>query len=257
MVADSAISFYDKQGNLGVRNREEWKKLLWVGKVAAGVSYWGSIGEITRRRFDEWLDEAIRVGDFHDLPSLAAYLAGVLNTAAKNQPVQRPMGVHVAGFHDWEDHVRRPMFFHVHNGDGQIAWAQAVDANGNISLHPTYQWGPRTLFAPHRDLPTVGAPVDLEVARLGSGWITSNGDFTTYSVIAGKLMETCAILRAIPNVHVPRDPTKIGSKVAVLNLILQTVISIHKLSSLSKGIGGKISVLGIGPNGKYVGSKLN
>lgn len=254
MVADSAISFYDNNGNLSAKNRVEWRKLIWVGKIAAGVSYWGSIGEITRKRFDEWIEDVVKNGMFADLPSLAAYMASALNVATKNRPISRPMGLHIAGFHDWDDHIRRPVFFHVHNGDGHIEWIQKIDAQGKIELHPAYRWGPRKLFAAHRDLPTIGVAVPSEMDRLGKGWITSNGDFTTYSVIARKLMETCDILRTIPNVHIPRDSTKVGSRVALLALMMRTVMSIHKLSSLSKGIGGEISTLGIGPNGKYVGS---
>jgi hypothetical protein len=89
---------------------------------------------------------------------------------------------------------------------------------------------------------------------LQTGWITRNGNFATYLVISQGLEEICAMLRMIPGVNVPREPASLGGRVAYLTLLMRTIIRIHRMSSLSKGIGGEVSTLGIGPAGRYVGN---
>lgn len=258
MVADSAISMPDGRGGLTTVDKVEWRKLIWSARVAAGISYWGSIGDVIARneRFDEWIEWRIANGEYHDLPSLADYLVTELNRAAGGRPTPRPMGLHVAGFHAWADGTRRPVFYHIHNGHGgAIRWQETRDAAGRLTAAtPIQEWDPRGLFARNDDLPGRHEPVPEAVARLNRGWITRNGDFATYLVISGGLEGICGRLRLLPGVQVPREPTTLGARVAFLTLILETVIRIHKMSSLSKGIGGAVSTLSIGPDGRYVGA---
>lgn len=117
MAADSSISIL-KRGKVLSVNREYWKKLIKVDRIAAGISYWGTIGLITQDRFDEWLEHKIASGSFTDLLSFANYLAKELNDAAGDKLMRQnqPAGIHVAGMHEWEDGKLRPTFYHVHNG---------------------------------------------------------------------------------------------------------------------------------------------
>jgi hypothetical protein len=122
MAADSAIS--KKRGaKIVTVDLTGWKKILRVPKIHAAVGYWGEIGRIhSDRRFDEWLENEIQRAEYSDLPSFAAALANILNNACHNRPLadDQCAGLHVAGFHTWEDAIYRPFFFHVHNGDGHI-----------------------------------------------------------------------------------------------------------------------------------------
>ncbi len=194
MVADSAISMPDQNGVLTAVERIEWRKLLWAPRVGAGVSYWGRIGLITLDRFDEWLDCRIANGNYaNNLPAFVAFLANELNQAVGNLPAGEPLGLHVAGFHDWSDGQRRPTFYHIHNGHGHMAQTVQQNPAGQItSVEYQMQWEQRTLFHAHRDLPTIEEEVPAALARLQSGWITRNGNFATYLVISQGLEQICA-----------------------------------------------------------------
>jgi hypothetical protein len=120
-------------------------------------------GKITGKRFDHWLHDKIRVGDYHDLPSFADYLANELNKAAGKKPLrnQQQVGIHVAGYHRWPDDVRRPTFYHVHNGHGHSEFEhQWHMVKGKPQLRSTsqkYVLSPRELFSRHDD---VGQPLE-------------------------------------------------------------------------------------------------
>jgi len=117
MVTDSAISKL-VNGHIRTIDQQQWAKLLKVQRIGAAVSYWGSIGYITSARFDHWLDRKIREGNYTDMPSFADYLANAINQACHQLPIAEPVGIHVAGYNVWADEVRRPTFYHVHNGHG-------------------------------------------------------------------------------------------------------------------------------------------
>lgn len=255
MVADSAISYYNTKGELEP-SEVRWRKLLWSERVAAGVSYWGSIGEITLVDFDEWLEWRIQNGAYSDLLSFADYLTRELNSAAKGYPITRPAGLHVSGYHLWADGVRRPVFIHIHNGHGHIDMRPTLASQETIiALDPAFVWAPRKLFEAHRDLPDPGNLLEAEIARLEKGWITSNGDFRTFPLVFSGMQRILENLRLIHGVSIPRAPAGVGSRVGLLNLVIKTIIDIHRMSSLSKAIGGKSSSLGIGPMGRYVGGE--
>jgi hypothetical protein len=250
MVTDSAISRL-RRGRLETVDQQQWKKLFKVESIRAGISYWGSIGYINSR-FDDWLEQKIKNGPYRDLPSLADYLATEMNKAVNNKPIPAPAGVHVAGFHRWSDGNRRPTFFHVHNGHGQIGWGASI-TNGKIVLtRPTYQGEPRHCFARHNDFPNEKKTVEENLGMLDTGYLTRNGDYSAYIVISAAIGAACSYLNNFPNVSIPRASMNIGVRVGFLKLLMETVIDIYKCSSMPEVIGGKVLTLGITPNGTYL-----
>jgi hypothetical protein len=131
MAADSAISFMTPKGTIRV-NAKRWKKLLKIPKITAAISYWGFVGSITQMEFDRYLDRLIeRESAYEDLPTFADYLATSLNASSKDVPLSRghEVGIHVAGYHPWDDGISRPHFFHVHNGHGEYQTRITHDLN--------------------------------------------------------------------------------------------------------------------------------
>jgi hypothetical protein len=58
MAADSAITRLS-HGRIIEIDQQGGRKLLRVPRVNAAVSYWGSIGAVTRVQFDNWLQRVI------------------------------------------------------------------------------------------------------------------------------------------------------------------------------------------------------
>lgn len=223
-------------------------------RIHAGISYWGSIGYITpRERFDKWLERKIKNGAYTDLPSLANYLATEMNKAASDKPIPDPSGLHVAGIHRWSDGNPRPTLFHVHNGHGQMHWKQEFStANGQpilLRTQLTYEGEPRRLFVKHNDFPREEASLENNLLALDTGYITRNGSYSEYIVIAQGIDVICRYLNTFPNVSVPRKSNSIGVRVGFLKLVMETVINIYKCSSMPEIIGGKVSTLGIKSDG--------
>ena len=257
MVTDSAISMR-RRGRIETVDQQHWKKLLKVERIKAGISYWGSIGYITRNargKFDEWLERRIENGPYTDLPSLADYLAKEMNKATGGRPIPDPTGVHVAGFHPWSDGTQRPTFFHVHNGHGELGWTQQVSTtNGEqILFKPTYEPAePRRLFERHNDFPKEDRNLADNLLLLNNGYITRNGDYSAYIVISEAIGVACNYLNTFQNVSIPRKSDDIGVRVGFLKLVMETVINIYKCSSLPRVIGGKVHTLGIKSDGTYL-----
>lgn len=259
MVADSAISFLNPKTGEIETHQKDWLKLLKVPRIHAAVSYWGNIGAVSRAQaFDEWLAERIKTNAYDDLPSLAHYLASELNSACQNKPLPNGnyVGVHVSGYHPWQDDVNRPMFFHVHNGDMHIAINYETANKGGqqviIGISHKLVAKPRKLFEAHLDYPSANRSLADNVSGLDSGYITRNGDYFPYLLIADGLEFTRQTLR-VAGVTLPRDPERLGSRLGYLSLIMQTVIGIYGRSSLAKIVGGHVTALGITPDARYVG----
>jgi hypothetical protein len=130
MAADSAVSILIN-GRISTRDQKRWKKLLKVPRIEAAISYWGSVGLITRVRFDEWLKSKIQNGNYNDLRSFADYLAEEMNKSAGGRPLKdkQPAGIHVAGFQQWPDGARRSTFYHIHNGHGRCHHSASMNAD--------------------------------------------------------------------------------------------------------------------------------
>lgn len=258
MTADSAISFLAKNGEIRTRNQPQWKKLLAVSHIRAGVSYWGNIGQIVRERFDGWLERKIAKREcYSDVRSLANYLAEQMNAAAGGKPIAHPAGVHVAGFQTWTDGILRPTFYHVHNGDSTIVTRHGHTANGKVvTTEFVDNTTPRTLFFRYNDFSDENPNASDQIALLADATkihLTSNGDYYPFQIIAGGLKEIFDRLNTIPKVAIPRDPTKLGSHVRLVRTLMDITVSIYKCSTMSQTIGGKIRVLGIPSQGAYLG----
>jgi hypothetical protein len=256
IAADSAITKIDAKGRIVEVDQPGWLKVLKAPKVRAAVGYWGMIGKIYGGRFDEWLKKVIEQATYSDLPSLAAALADSLNKACKHQPLADDgcAGVHVAGFHTWDDGERRPFFFHVHNGPGQFQirhvgqplpppWGQNL-----IEVRRQWVGGPRTLFQPHQDFPSENASLDENTRTLTRRYMTRNGDFFYYSVVWEALERSFNYLNLIPNFSIPRNDT-LGARRGLLHAALETTVRIYRCSNQSNIVGGKVVSVAIGQDG--------
>jgi hypothetical protein len=263
MAADSAISYFEPNGNIQHVDHKGWKKLLWVSRIGAGVSYWGFVGKVTSQRFDEWLDYRIRSHNYHDLRSLADFLAEELNTKCRNQPLEPNVcvGIHVAGFLPWSDGVIRPTFFHVHNGHGHIEYSGAIAVpargiNGQpiqrlLPTNPKWAWQPRGLFQVNDDFPDHNRTLAVNLNIYNSGpYLTRNGDIGHYILIGDALREVSSSANAVPGLRIPSDPTQLGPRVGFLKMEIETTAMFYRCSTLSRVIGGKVSTLGIYPDNR-------
>lgn len=253
MAADSAITFI-RQGRIQEANRANWKKLLRVPRITAAVSYWGMIGAVTTVQFDLWLQRVIGAGNYTDLHSFADHLVDNLNAACHNRLLsdQHHVGLHVAGYAEWPDGVRRPMFIHVHNGHGHMNYRFESDEERQlIAVHPSWVQGPRTLFEKHQDFPRGDKTVEENIESLRNGYITRNGDYSIYALIWGRVEEAMFLINKIPGVSIPRSPTSLRSRKGLLHVAMETIISIYRCSSLSPTIGGTVSSLGVASD-RYV-----
>lgn len=256
MAADSAITYRDKQGRLTQKAQENWLKLLKVPSVKAAVSYWGSIG-VVNERFDHWLQNLIRTRTYHDVSTLADCIASELNQACGDRPLSgnNCVGVHVAGHAPWSDGVCRPVFFHVHNGHGGFIINKTVEERNGQSyitkLTPKFQAEPRKLFAKHQDFPNLECSLDKNLESLRNGYITRNGDYLKYSIIAEQLSHTFACLNLISGFSIPRDSSNLQSRLGYLLIMLDITISIYSCSTTGKTIGRPVVGLGIRRDGSY------
>jgi len=251
MAADSAITTI--RGRVIEVDEHGWLKLIRVPSIKAAVSYWGMVGAVSKRmQFDQWLRRVIDSKNYSDLPSFADHLVNSLNEACKHKPLpdKHDMGIHVAGYHDWDDGVRRPYFYHVHNGHGRYGVMHVPDTQGSISVViPKWQSDPRKLFEKHLDFPNESRTLEANLMLLQYGYITRNGDFFIYSVIWEKLSEAFDYINKIPNVSIPRDSSNLGSRKGLLHTILETIIRLYRCSNQSRIVGGTVSSLAISPKG--------
>lgn len=251
MAADSAITKLSR-GIIVEVDQQGWRKLLPVPKINAAISYWGSIGAVTRIQFDNWLQSVIDTENYDDLESFADKVAYALNTACRNRPLANgnDVGIHVAGYSQWFDGVRRPVFYHVHNGHGKFTANEIKDEKGRItSVNPEWQSEPRGLFEVHQDFPFLAKSIDENVAILHNGYITRNGAFFIYAVLWHHMQYALQYINLIPNVSLPRDMTDLNSRKGFLHTMLEMMIRFYRCSNQSRIIGGTVASLGIGPNG--------
>jgi hypothetical protein len=288
MVADSAISQIDPLTKTPKDVDKQWHKLLRVQRIKAAISYWGEVGRVEPyRRFDEWLNDWIGSACYADLPSFAEALAAYLNQACKGQPLgeAQMVGIHVAGISPWGDGEPRPMFFHVHNGHASIELtvktpdsALVLSAGTSVyrvpipsgSMNPpeindlllaAQQPGakldynrraePRKLFEAHCDFPDPKLTIEENLKCLANGYLTRNGDYAPFVLIAGAMDLVRIGLNTVPGVSIPRKPSEIGARIGYLHLLMQTVIRTYHCSTMNRIIGGSISSLGITRSGTY------
>lgn len=251
MAADSAITRLSG-GRIVEVDQQGWRKLLRVPRINAAVSYWGTIGAVTQVQFDNWLQNVIDTENYDDLDTFAERLANALNTACHNHPLPNgnDMGIHVAGYSQWSDGVRRPVFYHVHNGHGTFRISEMKDEKGQItSVMPEWQSDPRKLFEVHHDFPFPTKSIDENISILHNGYITRNGAFFIYAVLWHHMQYALNYINLVPNVSLPRDMTSLSSRKGFLHTILEMIIQLYRCSNQSQIIGGTVTSLGIGVNG--------
>ncbi len=252
MAVDSAITKLSADGKIIEIDQQGWSKLLRVPSIKVAISYWGMIGAVTQVQFDHWLQRVIDSENYTDLESFADHLVNALNNACHNKPLaeRQPVGIHVAGYHTWSDGIIRPMFFHVHNGHLTTDIQYEKDEEGNIiAIHPKPIADPRKLFEKHWDFPKRSMSINENLAILEHGYITRNGDYFLYAVISTYIQHALQYINLIPNVSMPRDPSKLNSRKGFLHTILETMVRLYRCSNRSQIIGGTVSSLGIGPEG--------
>ncbi len=110
---------------------------------------------------------------------------------------------------------------------------------------------PRETFVAHRDLPNPDLSFEENRRRLSAGYLTRNGDYGPYVLIAGALDMARIGLNTLPDVSIPRDPEQVGARLGYLNAVMQTVLRIYGCSKIPQTIGQKICLLGISANGTY------
>lgn len=255
MVADSAITFQRTDGSFEQRE-VEWTKLFQVPSIRAGVSYWGCIGKVTARRFDEWLKERLDKTDkYSDVHTLADYLVAELNAACHHRPLglNQCVGLHVAGFAEWTDGQQRAYFYHVHNGHGHTEVENHRNPATGVITRVSYRWvaESRKLFERHQDFPKPTSTLQDNLATLAGGYFTQNGDYFIYTQLDAYLNCLFGYVNLVDGCRIPRDLSKIGPRMAVLKLKLETVIQIYRCSTLHRIIGGDVKCLSISPTGLF------
>ncbi len=247
MAADSAITKMHN-GKIIDIDQQRMTKILKVPKIGAAISFWGVIGAVTKTPFDQWLQGVINTGNYNDLESFADILAVALNDSCNGNPLKsgEEVGIHVAGYAPWEDKKLRPFFYHIHNGHGQFIPEHEIDNNGRLlAVRTKWDSDARKLFEKHQDFPSLNKSLVENINILERGYITRNGAFFIYAVLAGKMQEALNYINLMPNVSIPRDPTNLASRKGFLHIILEMIIKLYRCSNQSKIIGGTVTSLGI------------
>jgi len=256
MAADSAV--VKMQGGRVVESSATGlRKLTRVPSIDAGCSCWGMIGAVTPppQQFDLWLQGVIDARRYVDLRTFAERVATELNAQYGGVPLAEgcEVGVHIAGYYPWSDGVRRPCFYHVHNGHGQYRIARRLEQSpvGPPTLRVEAHWesGPRELFSAHLDFPAADVPLEQNLAALDHGYITRNGSFLVYALLWQHLERALKEVNATSDIRLPRDRDSIPSRVAFLKVILETMVKLHGCSTQSRIVAGDVHTLGIGPDG--------
>ena len=258
MAADSAITRYFK-GKVVEVDQQGWSKLLHVPSISAGISYWGMIGALTPTQFDTWLRRVIKSGSYSDLPSFADCLADALNHACHGKPLAegQDVGIHVAGYSEWSDGVKRPVFFHVHNGNARMLVHNKKDEGGRVvAVHREWVSEPRKLFEKHQDFPMRAISLEENLAFLQRGYLTRNGQYFLYAIISEHLSQAFKYINLIPKVSIPGDPSRLGSRKGFLHTMLDIMIQIYRCSNQWRTVGGTVTSLAIGPGGRLPSPRL-
>jgi hypothetical protein len=227
MAADSAVTATvpAPQGGITDRVLHGAKKLQMVPHLQAGISCWG-MGTISGTPTDIWVQDFIRraQGSTADLQAFAQTLVQELNNIF---PPRSPSGgFHIAGY-VLAGGIRLPAFYHVHNGVSQYY------ANINPDI-----------FNANLDMPARNYPP-------GQFGITRNGDFRLYAEFFNYLLRFINNLPTQPQfagIQIP-SPNDLYTDAKLLRLQIQFVAGLYDVSNLVPGIGGSVSILGIGPNG--------
>jgi len=293
MAADSLITKTYPKSAKRPNEYVQWEKIVRVPRIKAAVSYWGEIGLISgQERFDRWLKEQIDRAEYRDLPTFAAVLADLLNSACNGKPAAKPIGIHVTGIHAGaSDPI--PSIIHVHNGHSHIRMiakqqvsefalsnnplqVTSLSAGTSVYVFPTgipeipkmvdflraTQFAgarsvfepedePRTLFKPYQDFPDCRLSRDQNLQILKNGFLTRNGDYAPFTIIAGALDMARVGLNSFPGISFPKHPGNLDARITYLRFLMETLLKVQSNSSMERRIGGTIRCLGIRRTGTY------
>ncbi|MFA5263341.1 MAG: hypothetical protein WC378_05905 [Opitutaceae bacterium] len=287
MVADSMIAYPNLiTGDLGT-HRDYQQKLFKISRIVAGASYWGSIGHVIRdttfKTFAEWFRAYISVSNPRNLKQFAEDLADNLNSECKQQPLPQnaSMGVHVAGYQQWNDGILRPTLYHVHNGPLHTEWTNPEvpnlmgrDPTGRCILGDVasagadettrrrlldgrilgrVKIGPRGLLEAHLDFPREQQTIAENEAVLTRGYVTTNGDYFRFSVRAQRDEISKLRIEDLPEIEEPPDANRsTDSLLQVIHTQAKTLIDKMRFEKPPATFGGRLWTLGINANG-YTG----
>jgi hypothetical protein len=227
MAADSAVTSTVPVPGGGTTHRvlHGVRKIQMITHLQAGIPCW-LMGTINATPTDIWIQDFIAryQAATPDLPTFANLLAQELNNIF---PPRSPnSGFHVAGYVTMPA-GNQPAFYHVHNGASQYYPGINPDIfNANLDVPP--QVYPPGLFR-----------------------ITSNGDYRLYAEFFGYLYTFFNNIPANPSLAGVQisSPDDLFTHAKLLRLQIQFVSGLYDVSNLVPGIGGPITILGIGPNG--------
>jgi hypothetical protein len=228
MVADSAVTFSEK---LPPKKTVHYvlsgaRKLQAVPYLSAGVSMWG-LGSIpiadAEVSTDVWLGDFIeRHSAINSLNDFAAVLARELQDHLKH--IRQPLGFHLAGYVE-VGNKRLPTFYHVRNVDG------------------TFKHYEHHEFIPGQDVPP------REFSQ-GEAYITRNGDYGPYVLLAEVVRNALPQIEAVAGLTIPYP--SLEGRIAYHSAWVKFVSELYASSGLLRTIGGSILSLGVHPDGQIV-----
>lgn len=227
MAADSAVTFSVPLPGGGTTYRvlHGAKKLQPIHHINAGISCWGK-GSINGMDTDIWIEDLIQRSQSvtTNLHLFASYLESELNSIFP--PNSPSLGFHVAGFLQ-NGSATFPALYHVHNGPSQYF----PNINPNI-------------FNANLDNPP-------QPYHKGKFNITRNGDYNFYAQFFNYFfgfLQNFSLQPQLSGITIP-SPDNLYSCAKLLRLQIQTIAGLYDVSNLVPGIGGPITIMGIGPNG--------
>src|SRR5258706_2019567 len=228
MVADSAVTFTEilPDGSQFHHVLNGAQKLQAIPYLKAGISVWG-LGSIPTQNgnlsTDVWINDFIsRHSQVSALSDFADRLAQELQESLGEEQVS--VGFHLAGFVEVENQ-NLPTFYHVRNVDGTFA---------NYEFHE---------FIVGQDFPP------RELAD-NESYITRNGDYGTYAVLATAVHNALPIIQRGVGLNIPHQ--SLQGRIAYHSAWIKFVSELYASSGLLRTIGGSISALGIYPDGQII-----
>jgi hypothetical protein len=228
MVADSAVTLTEilPNGNQFSHVLNGAQKLQAIPYLKAGISVWG-LGNIPTQNgnlsTDVWINDFTeRHSQIVTLSEFADCLVQELQESVGDY--QSPVGFHLAGFVNIENQ-NLPTFYHVRNVDGTFA---------HYDFHE---------FIVGQDYP----PRALAENEM---YITRNGDYGTYAVLATAVQRALPIIQNGIGINIPHP--SLQGRIAYHSAWIKFVSELYASSGLLRTIGGNISALGIYPDGQII-----
>jgi len=228
MVADSAVTFTETlpDGSQFPHVLNGAQKLQAIPYLGAGISVWG-LGNMPTQNgnlsTDVWINDFIaRHSQVATLSEFADCLTQELQESLGENEIS--VGFHLAGFVEMENQ-KLPTFYHVRNVDGTFA---------HYEFHE---------FIVGQDFP----PRELAENEL---YITRNGDYGAYAVLANAIHNALPIIQNGIGINIPYP--SLQGRIAYHSAWIKFVSELYASSGLLRTIGGSISALGIYSDGQII-----